>query len=301
MSGLSADVLALESPDDGFNVVNVPGLPGYRVGRGAGGSMVVLTPPDAQPGPPIRLRCLDLDPRALCRTAVGSEVTEQDHGVVIFRPDRVELIEPVFEVASAIMRLLGPDPGPGDVTATLRRLVDLFTADHQPTGSVVGLWGELWVIEQGDDPAALVDAWHSSVDERFDFALDGVRIEVKTTTLPDRVHTFSLDQLLPMGLPVTVVSIMTTRTDLGTSLRDLVSRLEVKLALDPKRQLRVHEMIAATLGAHWADHAATSFDETQATQSLRTLDAASVPRVEPGPMEVVRVELTVNCAGVRPI
>ena len=112
----------------------------------------------------------------------------------------------------------------------MRRLVRLFDRAEPARGSVLGLWAELLVIDRSTDRVAMVDAWHARVDARFDFAAAGSRLEVKATTKDDRMHMFALRQLEPVeGVTVSVASVMTTETYAGTSVGELVKRLEQQL------------------------------------------------------------------------
>jgi hypothetical protein len=288
--------------DGGFDVVTVPGHAGYRVGRGQEGTLVLLTPPDADPDPPTRLRRLSLDPRLRCTVRTQGGVSEEgDFGVVQLRIDDAALVPAFLDVVAALISLLGVDPAPGDVSAGMRRLVRLFAANAAMRGSVLGLWAELLAISEATDVPALVDAWHAHVDARFDFSSPGSRLEVKATTRDQRVHQFSLPQLLPVaGSTVTVLSIMTTETSSGTSVRDLVHWLEDALSGDAPRQMKLHEQVADVLGADWVNHLEHRFDEQQARESATLLPAVSVPRVEEPPPEVLEVRLTVDCSGVEP-
>lgn len=290
----------VEPSSTGYNVAPVPGHPGYRIGRGTAGAVVLLTPPDPDPDPPTRLRMLSLDPKVRCRlNDSAGQPTEEDQGLVEFRPDDDHLLGPFLEVAAALVRFLGPRPGKGEVSRGMQLLVRLFEQDRGPTGSIVGLWGELLVILQGPDPEALVDAWHASIDDRFDFATEGARLEVKTTTRPERIHTFNLAQLLPVeGADTTVVSLMTTATDHATSIQELVVRLEGRLSGAPSRQMKIHQQVALTLGSEWTTKVSSRFDEQQALASLRRVPATSIPRVAPGPPAVLSVELSVDCTDV---
>jgi hypothetical protein len=288
--------------DSGFNVVPIPGDEHYRVGRGVDGALVLLTPADTDPGPPTRLRRLSLDPNLRCTLRVpGGAGEEGDFGVVQFRADDDALIPPFLDVVAALMRLLGPTPQPGEVSAAMRRLVRLFAATAAMRGSVLGLWGELLVIADAKDPDALADAWHAYVDARFDFSAPGSRLEVKTTTKDVRVHQFSLPQLEPVAAStVTVLSIMTTETQAGTSVGDLVARLEHLFAGNPTRQMKVHEQVADVLGADWPSHLGHRFDEQQAKESAVLLPADHIPRVESHDPAVLEVKLKVDCTDVDP-
>lgn len=289
-------------PDSGFNVLPIPGEGGYRVGRGVDAALVLLTPADMDPEPPTRLRRLSLDPHLRCTLRVpGGADEEGDFGVVQFRADDDALIPPFLDVVAALVRLLGPAPKPGDVSAAMRRLVRLFDATAPMRGSVLGLWGELLAIAESQDPPALADAWHAHIDARFDFSAPGSRLEVKTTTRDARIHHFSLPQLQSVAASnVTVLSIMTTETCAGTSVGELVKRLEHLFAGDPTRQMKVHEQVADILGADWPSHLDHRFDEQQARESTLLLPADDIPRVEAPDPAVLEIKLTVDCTDVEP-
>lgn len=284
----------------GFSVRDVPSASGYKIGRGPDGVVALLTPPDPQPEPPTRLRTLHLDPRV--RVSIEDDdgtSLEADHGLVQIGLQDDELLEPFLGVAAAIIRLLGPAPAPGEVSAGLRRLVRIFDPAQPPRGSILGLWAELLLVLSSNDVPAMVDAWHAHVDARFDFSAEGSRLEVKATTKDERVHMFNLRQLKPVvGAEVMVASVMTTETGAGTAVGELVTRLEQRLVGDRGRQMKVHEQVADTLGTDWARHLGRKFDARQAADSLALLDPADVPQVDEGPEAVREVRLTVDCTDV---
>lgn len=299
-SDLLAELYEVAAPaGPGFSVRDVEAAPAYKIGRGADGAVALLTPPDSHPDPPTRLRTLHLDPRVRVRIEKAGRTAEADHGLVQLFLEDDDLLEPFLGVAAAIIRLLGPTPGPGEVSAALRRLVKIFDPAQLPRGSVLGLWAELLLVVSSSDVPAMVDAWHAHVDARFDFSAEGSRLEVKATTKDERVHQFNLRQLKPVvGLEVVVASVMTTETGAGTPIGDLVTRLEHRLAKDVHRQMKVHQQVADTLGSDWTRHLGRKFDLRQASESLALLDPADVPQVNYGPAEVLEVRLTVDCTDV---
>jgi len=289
--------------DTGFSVLPVPGAASFRIGRGTDGAIALLTPADPAPEPPTRLKHLALDPRLRCRIeGEDGAVVEDDYGVIQFYADDETLAQPFLDVAAAVIRLLGESPAAGDVSIAMRRLVRLFDRTDPARGSVLGLWAELLLIDRSSDPIGMVDAWHTYVDARFDFASPGSRLEVKATTRDVRAHMFSLPQLEPVeGTEVWVASVVTTETSLGTSLGELVQRVEKLLDGDGARQMKIHEQVATILGPDWVRHVDRRFDETQAQGSLGILPADKIPRVAPPPPEVIDVRLIVDCTNVEPV
>lgn len=289
-------------PDVGFHVLPVPGHHGYRVGRGLEGSVVVLTPPESQPEPPTSLKRISLAPRIRCVVETPAQVEEIEAGVVEFRDDEPELVDHFLAVAGALIELVGDAPTPGSVASGMQRLLRLFAAPDRGRGSELGVWGELLVMTMAADPVVFVDAWHASVDDRFDFACEGERLEVKTTARAERIHRFSLHQLVPVdGCSQHIASLMTDETDSGTSISELVDQVRSRLATTPDRQMKVLEQVAAILGTDWPRTARHRFDATAAAASLRLMETSVIPRVPLGPPEVLAVDLTVDVSAVEPV
>ncbi|WP_020691662.1 PD-(D/E)XK motif protein [Aeromicrobium massiliense] len=284
----------------GFDVLNVPSAPGFKIGLDAASSIVLLTPPDPAPQPPTELHRVSMDPRLTLevRDAVGRAM-RGEFGLVRLRMGENEYRAAFLNVIANLIGVIGTDPGPGDVSVAMRRLVRLFEPTMTSRTTILGLWGELLVISRSDAPADMLDAWHSRVDARFDFSAQGSRIEVKTTTRSDRRHSFSLEQLLPVaGSTTWVVSIMTTQTNSGTTLQDLIDKLETRFAEHPSRQMRVHEVVAETLGPAWASSMRTGFDATQAIESMAVLQASTIPRFRGVPDGVSDVRFVADCSAV---
>lgn len=293
----------VEATDEvGFDVVDVPSAAGFKLGQTKGAALVLLTPADASPEPPTRLQRVSLEPSAQLRIRhVGGRVEEGHWGVVQLNLGELEYLDTFLAVIANVIDVIGAKPEPGQVSIAMRRLVRLFDPTSTPRGSVVGLWGELLVLNSASDSNEMLDSWHSDVDDRFDFAAQGSRLEVKTTTRTERKHMFSLEQLLPVGGATTsIASVMTTETLAGTTVQQLISDAEELFATDPSRQMRIHEVVAATLGAEWFKHVHHAFDAKQAVETLMICPAAEVPRVSGVPAQVTGVTFTADCSDVEP-
>lgn len=285
---------------DGFDVVDVDDAPGFKVGRDASHAVILLTPADEAPEPPTLLQRISADPRiALVVTHPDGRVEEGEFGMVSLRLGQTEYLDSFLHVMANLVALVGPDPSPGEVSIAFRRLVQLFENAAAPRGSVLGLWGELLLLGSSSEPAKLLDSWHLKLDAKFDFADQGSRLEVKTTTGSTRLHHFSVDQLQPVvGSSTVVASIMTTETQAGTSVQELIEDAEELFANDASRQMRLHEVVAGTLGLEWARHVDRRFDAQQALSTLRLLPAHSIPRVRDVPPGVSGVQFVSDCTDV---
>ncbi len=288
----------------GYNVARVPNAPAFRVGRGADGAVVLLTPPEVvgHVGAPVTLRWIIAHSRATVVVQGDSmgPVTETV-GVVALREVSASMLPAFCGVAATVVDLIGEEPTPGTVRSALRHVVGLFDPSAFRGGSVLGLWGELLTISVSSDVEGMVEAWHVATDDRFDFAAPTSRIEVKTTDGGARTHEFSLAQLCPVeGARTRVVSVVTTATEAGTSVASLVEEVQERLHGRVDLAAKVWQMVADTLGEDWMG-ATTSlrWDREEAVRSMRLFDADDIPRVrEELSPAIEAVRLRVDCEAV---
>lgn len=288
----------------GYDVARLPSAPEFRVGRGADGSVVLLTPPERQEkvGAPVRLRRITVHARAAVTIqSSGSGPTTDTVGLVELREFSEDLVPAFCGIAATVVGLIGDNPAPGAVRAALRHVVRLFEPRPGRRGSVLGLWGELLTILIAVDAEAMVESWHVDIDDRFDFAAPAGRLEVKTTDSGRRVHEFSNDQLRPVdGATTQVVSIMTTATSAGTSVGDLVGEVQEHLAGRVDLAMKVWQTVAETLGDDWMPTTASlRWDRTHGEQSARLLAAERVPHIrELLDPAIESVRIRVSCEDV---
>ncbi len=194
------------------------------------------------------------------------------------------LVTTFLELTFMVLLSLNPDPAsPDDVNKVLLNLVNLFRALKQPSGkSIQGLWGELFVIYESHDPTEAVRNWHSTPNDRYDFAKILERIEIKTT-IGVRRHSFSHEQLASLlSLKVTIASLILNRSDEGLSCSDIIANLLTRIS-EPKIR---HELIAKcvkTLGSEWRHQSPIKFDSSSARIALKWFDVGSIPKI-PSPL-----------------
>ena len=160
-------------------------------------------------------------------------------------------------------------------------LVSLFQRlARPPRREAQGLFGELVIIDTAHDPSALLDAWHADPLERFDFAFEDLRLEVKTSSNRRRSHEFSLEQRNPLpATTATLASLFVETSGGGLSLETLIFRVEARLARYSRSIVKLHSVIADTLGATLLPALAQRFDEQLAFDSIAFYDLATIPAV----------------------
>jgi hypothetical protein len=185
-----------------------------------------------------------------------------------------------LHIASTIIEVLGNAPTIGAIADAVGRFVHILQRlSRPPAKNLIGLYGEMLFILNSSNPDLAVQAWRSRVDDRFDFSMDSVRLDVKATARRTRVHSFSLEQCLPVpGATAAVASMFVESSGGGKSLRDLIQVLFARLTTAEAR-LRVQQIVADTLGSTLLTSLDARFDDLIATNSLRIFDAAEIPAI----------------------
>jgi hypothetical protein len=201
MVDLARQFRALEPPPDAtsdlrFSAVPVEEHPRHRIAMDRHGlpSLLVTVLDADTAGPPLVLEHLRMQQGVECRVTEPGGVTETRRFTIIRCTDDDSDTRTYFlRVGGAVLEAMGNEPTSEMVSETIERLVELFRALTVPARkSVIGFWGELFVISQSRNPSTLVQAWHAFPEERFDFSLGGERLEVKTALGRIRRHHFSL-------------------------------------------------------------------------------------------------------------
>jgi hypothetical protein len=160
-------------------------------------------------------------------------------------------------------------------------LVSLFRSIAQPgRKEAQGLWAELFLINRSADVDTSLKAWHSTPNDRFDFALGAERVEVKSTTGP-RIHKFSHAQLtVNNAVTLTVASFVLDQDAEGSSCADLVESIAARCGDGSLRKRLLHQVVM-TLGDGWKSQSSVRFDFDSAEQNLQFFDVDDIPRIGP--------------------
>jgi len=139
--------------------------------------------------------------------------------------------------------------------------------------------------------------------ERIDFVDGRERLEVKSSSHRQRIHCFSLEQLIPpTGARLVIASLFVESVGGGLSLRDLSDEIRGLLAADCDLLARFDAVFYATLGAGWSEAMDERFDMELAIDSLCFFDAADIPRVVgPIPPSVTDIRFRSNLSQSTPL
>lgn len=299
-SGLASilDAISLPAslPEEGgqYHVKPIPGFEKHYFGWTHSGSpCLLLSAKDSSLKAPVRLAAIEVSFAVPCTISISGAEDRTETLTAITCTATDHLVQSYFaHVCETILHIVGPSPDLDHVVDAVQRLVDLFQKLSAPARrSVVGLFGELYAIYAAHSPSAAVAAWRSTVDDRFDFSVENVRLEVKASSTRQRAHDFSLEQCVPPPKTAGVlISIFVEASGGGTSLLDLTERIEELLGDNPQLLLKFQETVAEGLGSNASAALSMRFDESLAKSSLRIYELDSIPAVRAEiPTEVSQV------------
>lgn len=123
-----------------------------------------------------------------------------------------------------------------EIGEKILELADMFSEISESIGDVIGLWGELYVIESAKNVAAAAQCWCKHKNAKYDFVSDGFALEVKSTLAAKRKHRFSMEQLRPgSDFDVYVASLTLIDSHSGRTVSVLLDSLCQQI---PDRELR---------------------------------------------------------------
>lgn len=282
-----------------FSVERIGEEPLVLLGRSSTGDPALLVETEGEVLDPIELRNLRCYFAPRCRIEFDGRTEERRLSVVECRADDPELRTYFLEAMKVVVEV-SMQTGE-NVVSGLATLVELFREmSHPPRSTIVGLWGELFVLDESEDVVKLVSAWHDTVDQRFDLAFDDVRIEIKTTSNDLRRHEFSHDQLRTNApLRTFVVSVMTLASPAGVSISTLRDSVLSRLQGYPDLAEKVIKLVAAALGRDWRNGLSETYELGIAKQSARIYRSNIIPAVSgPIPPEIHSVRYQVDLTEV---
>ena len=176
-------------------------------------------------------------------------------------------------------------------------LIELFSKQKSVDFKiVVGLWGELFFINQSSNITLSLEAWHNQENNRFDFSFaDNEYLEIKTTLGDNRLHSFSSRQIENyQDLNVEVVSIQTELSSTGKSLKDLWDSMNNRIE-NPELKDKLQTLISKTLKSDFQALYDYKFDIGYAESSLKHFNTKDIPSINENLHHSIRkISLTID-------
>lgn len=267
-----------------FGAVVIAECPHFHLAKDSQGSPSLLISVKEDSGknsvPSITLEHLSIFLDVSCRITQSNGETIDGIFTVIRCTGHEYALQIYFLRAIRILFDMLPElPTKSQVTKAINTLVELFrAASLSPLKTIQGLWAELLIIDSSSDPEMLVNAWHSTPLDRYDFNAGAERLEVKSTSKSIRQHHFSLEQVVPVeGTRVWIASLFTEQVNNGVTVMQLADSVRTKITAFPHLVEHLDRIVAVTLGQNWRLAFVDAFDKQLSLSSLRYFDALTIP------------------------
>jgi len=187
------------------------------------------------------------------KVKVGNALREEKFILLQLKNKEDNLLKIFLNICETIILKLGANPLYDESLDYIFSLKDLFLKfNNQPTKTEIGLWGELVTIYFSNRIENLINSWHGSGKEIFDFSSESLKIEVKTTIKTNRIHSLKHTQFIRLKkLDGVILSYLVMQSDNGKScieLSDLILN-----ELDPNNREKFTEKLLECVGSNLED------------------------------------------------
>jgi hypothetical protein len=269
-----------------FNAIPIPEFPNFRIAIDVNGyPVLLLSVANAVKNIALknfRLKYLQLEQNIECKVSENEKIDFQNFTVITFTSADRNLQEYFLRISETLVRTINNRPTQQQVIESLNKFVEVFRAlTDTPTNTVHGLWTELFLIDNSMDAKTVLNYWHSIPEEKFDFNSGAEKIEVKSNSNFERIHTFSSEQLNPpVGTQVLVASIFIRQNNSGQSIQQLADSITTKTQNDVDLSDKLHNIIIKTLGNSLEQSIRIKFDFNLAKESLQFYRQQDISKIE---------------------
>lgn len=293
---------------DGFAIDSLPMIKNHKIGISQDGQPIFFIKCESSPTAKTldtNLEFISVQFNRKCQLInQKNKIEEGVYTIISLKSDAEYLQEYFLKIVYVLIHNITENPLLRDLKIEVDRLINLFSKFSKPAlKTIQGLWAELLVIEQSNEIDYLIQSWHSSTSDKYDFN-DGIdKIEVKSTAKSRRVHNFSIEQLTPnISSKLIIASIFTIETGVGTNIFDLLGIIEAKVT-DKKLIFRLNELVTLTLGKDFEKSFDVFFDYQFAVDSISLYNSIDIPTIDTNsiPSNIMNIRFDCDITDVKPI
>jgi len=270
---------------DSFVIASLPSMKNHKIGITQNGQPIFFIKCDNTTKSKTldtNLEFISVQFNRQCQLINQNKKTEEGIYTIILLKTDIEYLQEYFlKIVFVLIRNLADKPLLKDLKIEIDKLINLFSKfTKPPLKTIQGLWAELLIIEQSKNPDYLIQSWHSSSSDKYDFN-DGIdKIEVKSTLKSQRIHNFSIEQLTPnKNSQLLIASIFTIETGTGTNVSDLIEKI-VNRIKDKNLSFKLNELAALTLGKDFEKSFDVFFDYQFALDSIQFYQSSDIPTIQ---------------------
>lgn len=192
------------------------------------------------------------------------------------------LQEYFLRVSETFVKVFQHRQSTDSIVEAILNFVEVFRLlDDSSTKTFQGLWSELFLIARSPMPEILLQYWHESPEEKFDFNAGSEIIEVKSSRQFERVHSFSAEQLNPpKDAQVIIASIFAKANSVGVSMQDLILEISGKVCKHPELIDKLNLIVGKSLGESLKEGLSQKYDLGVAANSLKLYWHQDIKKIE---------------------
>ena len=157
---------------------------------------------------------------------IHEDNTSKVFTILSCRSDDELTVKMFLDICATTIPQLSEKPSSTEIKKTTNVIIELFKELSDKKRSIIGLWGELFLIYTSTSVEKTLQAWHENPTDKYDFYHDNEALEVKCTSNTDRIHKFKHDQLVSKLNNHYIASIMVSENiNEGLSVVDLYENL----------------------------------------------------------------------------
>jgi len=239
-----------------------------------------------------------------CKIISNNNIETNNFNIICCADKDPQVQEYFLRICSALLPILGYNPTKLEISKVIDKLLNLFrTLNESPKKTIQGLWAELFLISQSRKPGLLIESWHQSPQDKYDFCNGNERIEVKSTASERRCHHFSYSQLNPeIKLNLIVASVFVKRLASGLSVIELMDKIKNQISQNAELTFIVDQVIGLTLGNNLRSAYLEKFDQNEAINTLKLYDVNLIPNLSViVPKEISDIHFKVDLTNIPPI
>lgn len=229
----------------------------------------------------ISLKYIELTYNNTCKISEIDTIIDSGFIVITFKTIENTLVLYFFRIIEILINTLSLTNLENQIDTSLKHFVELFRAlDSPPLNTIQGLWSELFIIENAKNPLVCLNHWHSNPEEKFDFNSGIFKLEVKSSSLLNRIHHFSAEQLYGSSEnEILIASVFVKQTYNGVSLLDLITNIDSKLS-NTSLMEKLMTTLSKTLGNTIEQAVNIKYDYNLAKCSLKFYRYQDIEKIE---------------------
>lgn len=231
----------------------------------------------------VRLELVEVAYDQLCLISNSArDTSEMKFTVLKLKSVDQHLQEYFIGICKLILTNLPSNPSLHEVKEEVEKVLNMFDkAAHAAKKTMQGLFGELVLIMALPNKQQAIDAWHMKSNDNFDFNFLSCLIEVKSSSINERRHTFSNTQLhnQTSKTPIYIASTILLQNSEGISVLDLVRSIEREVTnIDTK--IKLNDTVLDVLGESIINANDYHYNIDYALGSLSFYNLQDLPRIE---------------------